>query len=144
MSRPPASTTAPVFTPVIVAASFTAPTFTVTVADALLSVPSVATYVKFAGPLKFSSGVNVTVPSPLRTTVPPVPAVTDAMLSVSPSASVSLPSKSAAAKITSVSSVAVNVSSFATGGLLAVMLANVGLIGTWAFAEKSVGGVKSS
>ncbi|MCQ4349172.1 cadherin-like domain-containing protein [Pseudomonas stutzeri] len=53
-----------------------------------------------------TSGVKVTVPSAFSTAVPPVPLVTLAMLRLSPSTSLSLPSRSAALKVTGVSSVA--------------------------------------
>ncbi|MCQ4349152.1 Ig-like domain-containing protein [Pseudomonas stutzeri] len=74
--------------------------------------------------MKSASGVKVTVPSalstalppvPLVTLVPPVPLVTLAMLRLSPSTSLSLPSRSAAAKVTGVSSVAARLSSLASG-----------------------------
>ena len=73
---------------------------------------------KSATPLKSAFGVKVTVPSALSTALPPVPLVTLAMLRVSPSTSLSLPCRSAALKVTGVSSVAARVSSTATGASL--------------------------
>ena len=60
-------------------------------------------------------GVKVTVPSALSTTTPPVPLLTEAMLRVLPSASVSLPSSCAAVKVVGPPSVATSVSLTATG-----------------------------
>ncbi|MCQ4349208.1 hypothetical protein NGA35_17765 [Pseudomonas stutzeri] len=81
--------------------------------------------------MKSASGVKVTVPSALSTAVPPVPLVTLAMLRVplvtlamlrlSPSTSLSLPSRSAALKVTGVSSVAARLSSLASGARAVVL-----------------------
>src|SRR5215471_10557924 len=100
----------------VVGASFTAATLTVTWALLLWATPSVATYEKSAVPLKFAFGAKVTVPFPFKTAVPPTPLVTEKMESGSLSASVSLPRRSEAWKVTGVSSVADNgPSSCATG-----------------------------
>ncbi len=100
------------------AGATTGSTVTVTVAVSVPPFPSEIVYSNVASPLKFASGVKVTVPSAFKTTVPSIGLLTAVIVNVSPSKSVSFGSTmSAVPKVMAVSSSVTTVSSPATGAL---------------------------